>query len=92
MWFNIDTRGHKKAQKRQNIAVGPEDLKRHMKKHETDPVKHKCRFCGKTFERMDKLLRHAQTSHKAYHKIDFQAASSNCIESLKCQICSLDFV
>ena len=25
MWFNIDTRGHKKAQKRQNIAVGPED-------------------------------------------------------------------
>ena len=22
MWFNIDTRGHKKAQKRQNIAVG----------------------------------------------------------------------
>ena len=25
MGFNIDTRGHKKAQKRQNIAVGPED-------------------------------------------------------------------
>ena len=25
MWFNIDTRGHKKAQKSQNIAVGPED-------------------------------------------------------------------
>ena len=25
MWFNIDTRGHKKAQKRQNIGVGPED-------------------------------------------------------------------
>ena len=25
MWFNIDARGHKKAQKRQNIAVGPED-------------------------------------------------------------------
>ena len=24
MWFNIDTRGHKKAQKSQNIAVGPE--------------------------------------------------------------------
>ena len=25
MWFNIDTRGHKKAQKSQNIAVGPEE-------------------------------------------------------------------
>ena len=25
MGFNIDTKGHKKAQKRQNIAVGPED-------------------------------------------------------------------
>ena len=25
MWFNIDTRGHKKAPKRQNKAVGPED-------------------------------------------------------------------
>ena len=25
MWFNIDTRGHKKAKKWQNIAVGPED-------------------------------------------------------------------
>ena len=25
MWFNIDTRGHKKAKKSQNIAVGPED-------------------------------------------------------------------
>ena len=25
MGFNIDTRGHKKAQKRQIIAVGPED-------------------------------------------------------------------
>ena len=25
MGFNIDTRGHKKAKKRQNIAVGPED-------------------------------------------------------------------
>ena len=24
MWINIDTRGHKKAQKWQNIAVGPE--------------------------------------------------------------------
>ena len=25
MWFNINTRVHQKAQKRQNIAVGPED-------------------------------------------------------------------
>ena len=25
MWVNIDTWGHKKAQKWQNIAVGPED-------------------------------------------------------------------
>ena len=25
MWFNIDTRGHKKAQKSQNIPVGPEE-------------------------------------------------------------------
>ena len=24
MWFNIDTRGHKKNPKSQNIAVGPE--------------------------------------------------------------------
>ena len=30
MGFNIDTRGHKKAQKRQNIAVGPEDPPRVM--------------------------------------------------------------
>ena len=25
MWFNIDTKEHKKARKSQNIAVGPED-------------------------------------------------------------------
>ena len=25
MWFNIDTRVHKKGQKSQNKAVGPED-------------------------------------------------------------------
>ena len=25
MWVNIDTRGHSKAQKNQNITVGPED-------------------------------------------------------------------
>ena len=28
MWFNIDTRGHKKAPKSQNIAVGPGQLAR----------------------------------------------------------------
>ena len=69
----------------------PLHLERHLKKHEEKAVKHECKYCGKSFERLDTLLRHAQTLHKVYHKINFEAASSACIESMKCQICSLDF-
>ena len=62
-----------------------------MQKQETKPVQHESKFCGKTFQRKDKLLRHAQTLHKAFHKVDFEAASSSFNESMKCQMCCMDF-
>ena len=63
---------------------------KHMREHQQG-IKYECKYCGKNFGRRDTLLRHAQILHKVYQKIDFEAASSQSVKSLKCQMCNMDF-
>ena len=66
-------------------------LNRHIKTHEIAPAPFKCKFCDKTFTRKDILTKHEQVIHRSY-QIDFPAAAGQKnTDSLRCQMCSLDF-
>ena len=59
-----------------------------MRTHQEKVITFKCKFCDKSYNRNDRLVRHEQRINLSY-KINFSAAGSQ--SSLKCYICSLDF-